>query len=202
MRTYVDFMRCATWLLSVFCLTNAAFAARVDMRDPRRAVGTEDNVRVDAQLTSEFVSAHSSIGVTYKVHNLSSQTIAVADGITDASFDSDSSTITISIGSEVPVAGAMPRLVLIHSGQAKTLSAAASVRVSPRDQRRLRSALVQIRVNVLRDAAPFVSLTERQKLTDEQFEQWLTINDAIELNAIPVHYRVVEDARTADASRH
>lgn len=189
------------WLLIIFC-TNAALAAHVDMRDPRRAVGSEDDVRIDAQLSSEFVSAHSVIGVTYRVHNFSSQTIAVADRLADASFDSDSATVTLSIGSEVPLGGEMPRLVFIRSGEAKTFSAGATVRLSPRDQRVARPALVQIRVNILRDATPFTGLSERQKLTDAQFEQWLKFNDAIELNAIPVRYRVIEDARTADASRH
>ena len=194
-------MRRSTLFLLITLTAAAVSAATVDMKDPRRAVGTDDGVRVDAQLLSEFVSPHSSIGVTVQIQNLSSQPIAIADRVCEASFDSDSSTITLSVGSEVPVGGEMPRLVVIHAGEKKTVSAGAAVRWSLRAQRVLRAMLVQIKVNVLRDTTPFVGVSERQKLSDEVFDQWLKLNESIELNPIPVRYRAVEDSREADASR-
>src|SRR5439155_25836851 len=80
----------------------AANAARVDFKDPRRALGREGNVRIDAELAEDTVSANAPINVTYQIENLSNATVAVADKILDATFDLDSRTVTLSIGSEVP----------------------------------------------------------------------------------------------------
>ena len=200
-------MRRSTWFLAITLMATAGYAATIDMKDPRRAVGAEDDVRVDAQLTTEVVSAHSPIGVKYQIQNLSPRTIAVAEKLCEASYDGDSATIMLSIGSEVPSGGEMPRLVTIRSGETRTLTAGAMVKSSPTTQRIKAPAFVEIRVNVLRDAAPFMALMERQKratagiaLSDEEFEQWLKLNESIVLNTIPVRFRVVEENRT-DASR-
>jgi hypothetical protein len=200
-------MRRSTWFLVITLIATAGHAATVDMKDPRRAVGAEDDVRVDAQLTTEVVSAHSPIGVKYQIQNLSSRTIAVADKLCEASYDGDSATIMLSVGSEVPSGGEMPRLVMIRSGETRTLTAGAMVKSSPTAQRIKTPAFVQIRVNVLRDAGPFMALVERQKrasagiaLSDEEFDQWLKLNESIVLNTIPVRYRA-EETRAADASR-
>jgi hypothetical protein len=200
-------MRRSTWFLVITLIATAGHAASIDMKDPRRAVGAEDDVRVDAQLTTEVVSAHSPIGVKYQIHNLSSRTIAVADRLCEASYDSDSATIMLSVGSEVPSGGEMPRLVIIPSGETRTLTAGAMVKSSPTAQRLKTPAFVQIRVNVLRDAGPFMALMERQKrasagiaLSDEEFDQWLKLNESIVLNTIPVRYRAAEETRT-DASQ-
>jgi len=194
-------MRRSLWFLAISLIATVATAAHVDMKDPRRAVGTDEGVRIDALLSSEFVSARSLIGITYQIQNLSPHTIAIADRVAEASFDSESSTMTLAVGSEVPAAGEMPRLVLIHSGEKKTLSAGAIARWSLRARQLARLVFVQIKVNVLRDAAPFANVGERQKLSDEQFDQWLKVNEAITLNAIPVRYSATADRREADASR-
>lgn len=193
-------MRSSTWFLVLALTATASNAARIDMKDPRRAVGTEDGVRVDAQLTTEFVAPRAPIGVTYQIHNLSPRTIAVADRSCEASYDSDTATITLSVGSEVPAGGEMPRLVIIHSGEARTFTAGATVHSTLRQQRIARPAFVQIQVNVLRDAAPFTALRAGIALTDDDFDQWLKLNESIVLNTIPVRYRA-EETQAADASR-
>lgn len=169
------------------------------MKDPRRAVGSEDDVRVDAQLTAEFVSPRSPLRVTYQIRNLSSRTIAVAEKLCEASYDDDTATITLSVGSEVPSGGAMPRLVVIRSGETRTLTTGATLKLV-RAQRIHPPAFVQIRVNVLRDASPFLALDAGFHLSDEDFDRWLKLNESIELNAIPVRYRA-EEVQEADASR-
>jgi hypothetical protein len=197
----------STWLLVITLIATAGHAATIDMKDPRRAVGAEDDVRVDAQLTTEVVSAHSPIGLKYQIQNLSPRTIAVADKLCEASYDGDSATIMLSIGSEVPIGGEMPRLVTIRSGETMTLTAGAMVKSSPTTQRLKVPAFIEIRVNVLRDAGPFTALIAQQKnakvavvLSDEDFEQWLKLNESIVLNTIPVRFRA-EETRAADASR-
>lgn len=170
------------------------------MKDPRRAVGTEDGVRVDAQLTTEFVSPHASIGITYQIHNLSPRTIAVADRSCEASYDSETATITLSVGSEVPNGGAMPRLLTIPSGETRTFTTGATVHSSLRGERVARPAFVEIHVNVLRDATPFTALRAGIALSDDDFDHWLKLNESIVLNTIPVRYRA-EETQAADASR-
>lgn len=80
----------------------AVRAGQIDMDDPRRAVGREDDIRVDAVLIDDTVSSGSAIGVTYQVHNLTSHPIALAEKLCTASYDAASRTITVAIGSEVP----------------------------------------------------------------------------------------------------
>jgi hypothetical protein len=189
----------------------AAYAAHIDMTDPKRALGREDDVRVDAQLTQDTVSAGSPISVTYQVQNLSAEPVAIAEKICEVSYDSDSRTITMSIGSEVPKEGAMPKLVTLAPGEKKTFTigrvlhaAVSSMRtpfsVTPR--------FVQIKVNVLRGLSALRSLFDRQArsttpvtLDDREFETWLEHNDAIFLNAIPVQYDAAPRSGVADASQ-
>ncbi len=89
----------------------------------------------------------------------------------------------------------MPRLVVIGPGETRTLGAGATF-TGPSVPR-----FVQIRVSILRNATEFVSIAERQPLTDAQFDRWLQGNESIELNAIPVRYEPAVTARTADASK-
>jgi hypothetical protein len=203
-------MRSSAWFLVIALLSAGGHAATIDMNDSRRAVGSEDDIRVDAQLTSDSVSPGSGLAVTVQIHNLSSRTVAVVDKVCEASYDSDSRTITLSVGSEVPRDGEMPRLVAIRPGEKKTFTVGAVLRITAIPLRTTRAALpafVQIKVNVLSDVAPFVALMDRQgrasvaiALNDDQFEQWLKTNQSIFLNVIPVHYRAAEQSRTADAS--
>ena len=96
----------------------AATADSIDMDDPRRTVGREDNVRIDAQLVQDTVSPGSVIGIAYQIENLSAAPVAVAAKVASATYDQDTRTITLSIGSEVPDDGKMPHIVTIQIGRA------------------------------------------------------------------------------------
>ena len=180
----------------------AAQAAHVDMKDPRRALGREDDVRVEAQLVQDTVSSGSPIGVTYEVQNLSAGWIAVADKVASADFDADSRTITLSIGAEVPKNGALPHMVMIAPGEEKTFSAGASADIATPSSRSpfvVVPRFVQITVNFLRDVRPFRDLIARQAvlaqsqpsiaLSDAQFDAWMQSNDSVILNALPVAWK-------------
>jgi hypothetical protein len=176
----------------------AANAARVDMSDPRRALGREDDVRIDAELAQDTVSPNSTISVTYQVENLSRNWIAIADKVVDVTFDADERALNMAIGAEVPNGKLMPHMVMIAPGEKKTLSAGGSVHgvqavsgpfaVVPRE--------VQIRVNVLRDLTAFREAIAKQSespystvaVTSEMFDKWLDANDSIFLNALPVRW--------------
>lgn len=176
----------------------AASAASVDMTDPRRALGREDDVRIDAQLVRESVSPGATVGVTYQIQNLSNAPVAIADKVSDISYDSDTATITLGLGSEVPADGLLPRMAVIQPGEKKTFTGGAVLRVvtpAVRSPFTVVPRLVQVKVTVLRELAAFAQLLQRQassaapiQLSDPQFEKFLESNDTIFLNPIPVRF--------------
>jgi hypothetical protein len=185
----------------------AASAARVDMNDPRRALGREDNIRIDAELLQQSLSPSSSISVTYQVENLTDQTIGVADKVSDVTFDPDTATVTFAIGAEVPNGATMPHVVTIAPGEKRVLTAGGILHVVVPRQRTPWSAVprfVQIKVNLLRDITPFAGLLAQQaksavaELPGDLFEKWVDVNDAVFLNSIPVRWSGRDDHTGAD----
>jgi len=172
----------------------AASAASIDMDDPRRALGREGDVRIDAQLVRDTVSPHTPIGVTYQIENFSKQSVAIATRVAAASYDEDLRTITLAIGSEVPPAGAMPQMTVIAPGEKKIFTTAATATLTAGAMRGTFAATpryVQVKVAIMRDLKPFLPLIEartQQRLTDAQFDQWFECNDTIFLNALPVQF--------------
>lgn len=183
---------------ALLAVAAAANAAHIDMSNPLRAVGREDDVRIDAQLNQDTVSPGSTLTITYQVENLSSNWIAIADRVADVTFDADDRTLDLAIGAEVPSGKSMPHMVLIRPGEKKTLTAGATVHgvqavsgpfaVVPR--------YVQISVNVLRDASAFRDAVARQTdlpyatvaVTSDLVDKWLNTNDSIFLNTLPVRW--------------
>jgi hypothetical protein len=195
---------------ATFVYGSTALAASVDMNDPRRALGREDDIRVDAQVAQDTVSPGSAISVTYQVQNLTSSPIAVAPRVTDLSYDADSATITLSLGAEVPVGGLLPQLTIIGPNEKKTFTGSATFNVPVPAMRAPFGNVpryVVVRVNVLRDIAAFrdvVTLPASnppRAMSDAQFASWLENNDAIYLNAVPVRWspRSLNRGGVADA---
>ncbi len=175
----------------------AASAASIDMDDPRRALGRQGDVRIDAQLIRDTVTPGTPIGITYQIQNFSSTTVAVAAKVSDASYDEDTRTITLAIGSEVPPDGNMPQMVVIGPGEKKVLQGAATPALKASATRTAFSSTpryVQVKVAILRDLQPFLALIQKQdgrtkqRLSDDLFEKYLESNDTIFLNSIPVDY--------------
>jgi len=193
---------------SSFLLTAAANASGVDMNESRRALGREDNIRIDAQLSQDTVSPGMAIGVTYQIQNFTGSTVAVADKVSGATYDPDSQTITFAIGSEVP-GDVLPHLVTIAPGERKVFRTAAtpSLAVSAtRESFAIVPRYVQVKVTILRDLAPFVALIQnqargRQRLPDDLFDRWLESSDTIFLNTLPVGWSPRSGSGTADASQ-
>jgi hypothetical protein len=190
----------------------AAHAAGIDMNDPRRALAREDNVRIDAQLMNETISPGSPIAVTYQIENFAQETIAVADKISDATYDEDSRTITLAVGAEVPKDGALPHMVTVAPGERKVFRASATPVLGPTA---LRASFanapryVQVKVTILRDLGPFATLIQNQartraaqRLSDAQFDSWMENSDSIFLNALPVAWSPREPLAGVDASQH
>ena len=176
-------------------ITAAAQAARVDMKDPRRSVGREEDIRVDAQIVQDAVSNSAPINVTYQVQNLTQTPIAIADKITSVSYDEDSRTINFSVGAEIPNE-TMPHLVVIAAGAKKTLTAGGVLSVAIPTARAARGTMyVQVRVNVLRDLTSFRDLIAQSShaaapipIPNTLFDTWIDATDTILCNAIPVRW--------------
>lgn len=177
-------------------LTACSSTTAVNMSEPRRVVGTENLVRVDAEISDEM-RAGAPIGITYAITNQRTTAIAVADIVPETTFDAETQTITVSIGSEVPGATILPRLVKIAPGEQKSFTTSARIaRLLPApsgDPRRAPTALLRLKVNFLGDTSPFAELIDipekgivDPKRADELFTAWLERNEAVYTNAVPV----------------
>lgn len=197
--------------VTVFLLVSStARAAGVNFKDPRRALGREDDIRVDAQMLQETLSPGSPISVTYQVENLTGAPIAIADKVADATFDADSQTITVSIGAEIPEGTAMPHLTVISPGQTHAFRIGASAQVTVANAKSPWAHVprfVQITVNVLRDLKPFANLIAQQMksasappLPNSLFDTWVASVSSVELNVLPVRWSNERQGVTAEMS--
>jgi hypothetical protein len=187
-------------VVAVFMLLGSlsAGAAQIDMKDPRRAVGREDDIRVDAQVLQHEVSSSSPLNVTYQIQNLTAAPIAVADKVSATDYDPETSTIVFSIGAEIPDGKTMPHLVVIRPGEKRAFSTGCHVHVVAPAARTPWTAVprfVQVKVVVLRDLTPFAGLIEKQlgtsiqpPLPDALFDPWVESSDSVLLNPVPVRW--------------
>jgi hypothetical protein len=186
-------------LLGVAGLAGCASTA-VDMAEPRRIVGTENSVRVDAQVSADQVAPGSYIPITYEITNQRETAIAVAELLPETTYDPESRMFTVNIGSEVPGNEMLPRLVSIAPGEKKSFSAMARVIYirTPRQadpQLGSEAAEFRLKVNFLGDTEPFraligikeVAVTD-PKLADILFPLWLERNEVVYTNAIPMRW--------------
>lgn len=170
------------------------------MAEPRRIVGTENSVRVDAQVSADHVAPGAFIPITYEITNQRQAAIAVAELIPETTYDPESHMFTVSIGSEVPGNELLPRLVAIAPGEKKSFSAMARVIYvsAPRptgSQLGATPAGFRLKVNFLGDTEPFQELigikevaVSDPKLADALFPLWLERNEVVYTNAIPMRW--------------
>lgn len=197
--------RAAAVVFAVIVVSGCASTKTVDMTEPRRVVGTENDVRIDAEVYGDKLSTTTTLPIRYDITNHRPQTILIADMVPDATYDPETLTVTITIGTEVPGQAFLPRLIPIAPNEKKTFNTAAhvtiatSASVSPWVRH---PSAVRIRVNFLSDPTPFqqlISIKENavadKQLADALFPKWIEDNETVTTNALPMRWA----GATADA---
>jgi hypothetical protein len=168
------------------------------MEEPRRIVGTEEGIRVDAQVIGDQIRPGAKIPLTYEITNMRSAAIAIAELVPVTSYDGETTMFTVEIGSEVPGNELLPRLVEIGPGQTQTFHIVANIQhiMPPRSLATpLPDASFRLKVNFLSDTQPFRALIGIQEravadsaLADALFPLWLERNEIVYTNSIPMRW--------------
>lgn len=205
------------WMLAVTIVLLAAGCATtkpIDLKEPRRVVGTENDVRIDAEITADRLMPSQTINLKYEISNQRPEPIAVADIFPESSYDSETRTVTIGIGTEVPGEQLLPRLVVIAPGEKKTFVTAARINIAippgaANPFLRYPNAL-RLKLNFLGDTQPFamlISIPERAvhdpRLAAELFPKWLERNESVMTSTVPMRWQgpAPDDAQPAVDSR-
>ncbi|HEX9161956.1 MAG TPA: hypothetical protein VF980_09655 [Thermoanaerobaculia bacterium] len=177
----------------------------VDKTEPRRVVGTDNDVRIDAEIFGDHLANSVNIPLKYDITNSRPAAIAIADLVPETSYDPETQTVTVSIGSEVPGESLMPRLIAIAPGEKKSFTTVARVNIlmpSSTPLARIPHAM-RIKVNFLDDTKQFeklIAIPERgvydPKLSDELFPKWLERNETVYTNALPMRWTMPQQDET------
>ena len=169
-----------------------------ESKEPRRAVGTENGVRIDVEVYSESLMPNSSIPIKYDITNHRNVTILVADLIPQGTYDSDSLTVTVNLGTEIPGENFLPRLIAIRPEERKSFSTSAHVAIvaNPGTPWTPRPNGVRIRLNFLDDTATFSKLIEipekaiyDPKMASDLFQKWVENNETVITNILPMRWQ-------------
>ncbi len=181
----------------------------IDMKEARRMVGTENNVRVDAEIYGEDLVQGTSIAIKYDITNQRPHPILIADLIPQANYDPDTRTVTIDIGSEIPGEEFLPRLISIPSGARRSFNGGAHINIpipmqSPWTPK---PRALQLRVNFLGDTGPFLKLIDipekavrDRQLAAELFPKWVEGNETVTTNALPMRWMASRPSTIDDAT--
>ena len=176
----------------------ASKPGNIDMKEPRRMVGTENDVRVDAEIYGEDMIQGASLAIKYDITNQRSSPILIADLLPQTTYDPDTRLVTVEIGSEIPGEEFLPRLISIPSGGRRSFHAGANINIrmplnapsSPKPR------ALQLRVNFLGDSAPFVKLIDipekavrDRELAAELFPKWVERSETVTTNALPMRWQ-------------
>jgi len=184
------------WVFLVAC----ASTKPINMSEPRRGVGTESDVRVDAEVYGDRLGPSVNVPVKYDITNHRQTTILIADLIPESTYDPDTHTVTIGIGAEIPGEEFLPRLIPIRPGEKKSFSTSAHVVIVANTASPWipRPNALRLKINFLGNPLPFeqlVSIPERAvhdpKLAAQLFPKWVEGNETVFTNALPMRWVTV-----------
>ncbi len=178
----------------------ASSAPTVDMKEPRRVVGTESDVRVDAEVYGDSITSGGAVVFKYDVTNQRSAMIAVADLVPETSYDPETQIVTVNIGTEIPGDQFLPRLILIKPGEKKSFATSARMMFISAQNPLNRAAIpraLRLKLNFLNETQPFVKLIEipdkavhDPQLAAELFPKWVDRNESVVTSSLPMHWGV------------
>ena len=190
--------RSAFLLLSLVVAAGCSSTKPVDMKEPRRIVGTENGVRVDAEIFGDHLTPNTSIPLRYDVTNQRATPILIADLIPQANYDAETQTVTVNVGTEIPGEQFLPRLIPIAAGEKKSFSAgvhvviASATAVSPWQAR---PNALRLKINFLSEIEPFeklIAIPEKAvhdpQLADQLFAKWVEGNETVTTNSLPMRW--------------
>jgi hypothetical protein len=195
--------------LSVAVLMSCA-SSGVDPGEAKLLVGRENDVRIDAKISTDQLRRNVQIELSYEVSNLRSTPIAIAEVRPMTEYDPESRTITIVLGSEVPGNDFLPRLVRLNSGEKRSFSIGTRVAVpmsagaagtpAPR--------YIRVKLNLLGDVAPFgelIDIPERaiadRAKADALFPLWVEATETVTTNSVTVFWQQPQVERDTPARR-
>lgn len=195
--------------VSVLVLLSGCGTAAVDMEEESRVLGYENGVRVDAIFFGLTGSGRSAtISVNYEIENQRTDPIAFAEIVPVTSFDGETGTFTVIVGSEVPGQEMLPRLIEIKPGERLSFSTSARLIVQSLDPeiRGVPPRDVQLKMVYLEDVEPFRDLVgipevalRDPELADEMFLPWVEGTRSVTTNAVSLRGRTTT-ARAPDRS--
>ena len=199
-------------LLLVVVVIGCATTKPVDMKEPRRVVGTENGVRVDAEVYSDRLTPSTSLALKYDITNQRANPILVADLLPEANYDPDTQTVTVNIGTEIPGEQFLPRLIPIQSGEKKSFSTGVhvAIAVKPTSPWQPRPNALRLKINFLGDTKSFeklIAIPERAvhdpQLAEQLFSKWVEGNESVTTNSLPMRWTVatVEETTPVAAPR-
>lgn len=190
-------MKRSAYLLLVVVAFGCSSAKPVDMKEARRVVGTENGVRVDAEVFGDKLTPNMSLALKYDVTNQRASSILIADIIPQADYDPETQTVTVSIGTEIPGEQFLPRLIPIQSGEKKSFATGVHVVIvsNPTAPWQPRPHALQLKINFLGDSQPFeklVAIPEKAvhdpQLAQALFSKWVERNESVVTNALPMRW--------------
>jgi len=182
-------------LLSALLLVSCA-SSGVDMEEPDRVLGKEDDVRIDAQFIASSYAQGGNVSIIYEIENLRTSPIAFANLNPELSYESETGTFTATVGSEVPGNELVPRLVEIKPGERARFTGGARLIVPV--SRELQATLpreIRLKLVYLSDVEPFRELigipdvaVRDRALADRLFPLWIQHTSTVMTNAAPIRW--------------
>jgi hypothetical protein len=190
--------RCTALLIVVLAAGCASTKPQVNMDEPRRIVGTENEVRVDAEIYGDRIVSGTPITVKYDITNHRSTPILVADLLPNTTFDTESGVVTVDIGTEIPGEQFLPRLISISSGEKKSFVTKATLNLlfgRTRTPLTIVPQALRLKINFLGESKPFeklIGIPEKAvhdpQLAADIFTKWVEGNETVITNAVPMRW--------------
>jgi hypothetical protein len=157
-----------------------------------RVLGRDNDVRIEARVLTNVIRQAGTVSIAYDVENFRNEPIVFAALDPTVDYEASSRTLTLGLGSEIPVEAAFPRLVLIAPGERKTFTAGARISVPVGSTVRSGPRYLQVRFNYLDGAGPFEPLIASGAVAeaDEEglFRSWIDHIAAVVTNALPIRW--------------